>query len=53
MLELKNIKKTFNPGTTNELKALKGVDLTIKKGEFITVIGGNGSGKSTMLNAIA
>jgi len=53
MLQLDAIKKTFNPGTANELHALKGVNLTIKEGEFITVIGGNGSGKSTMLNAIA
>jgi len=52
MLELKNIHKTFNPGTINEKKALKGVDLVLEKGDFVTVIGGNGAGKSTMLNAI-
>ncbi len=53
MLELKNIKKTFNPGTINEKKALTGVDLKLEDGDFVTVIGGNGAGKSTMLNAIA
>ena len=53
MLELKNIQKTFNPGTINEKKALKGIDLTLKEGDFVTVIGGNGSGKSTLLNMIA
>ncbi len=53
MLELKNIHKTFNPGTVNEKKALQGLDLTLKDGDFVTVIGGNGAGKSTMLNIIA
>lgn len=53
MLELKNVQKTFNPGTINEKKALKGIDLTLKEGDFVTVIGGNGSGKSTLLNMIA
>ena len=53
MLELKNIYKTFNPGTVNEKKALNGLNLTLKEGDFVTVIGGNGAGKSTMLNAIA
>ncbi|MCD8300333.1 MAG: ABC transporter ATP-binding protein [Clostridiales bacterium] len=53
MLEIKNIKKTFNPGTVNEKTALKGVSLTLEEGDFVTVIGGNGAGKSTMLNAIA
>ncbi|MCC8163715.1 MAG: ABC transporter ATP-binding protein [Lachnospiraceae bacterium] len=53
MLELKNISKTFNPGTVNEKLALNDVSLTIGDGEFVTVIGGNGAGKSTMLNAIA
>lgn len=53
MLELKNIYKTFNPGSVNEKKALNGVSLTLEDGEFVTVIGGNGAGKSTMLNAIA
>ena len=53
MLELKNIYKTFNPGTINEKVALKGLSLTLEDGDFVTVIGGNGAGKSTMLNAIA
>jgi putative ABC transport system ATP-binding protein len=52
MLELKNIHKTFNLGTINEKKALCGIDLHLKEGDFVTVIGGNGAGKSTMLNAI-
>ncbi len=53
MLELKNVKKTFNIGTINEKQALCGVDLKLKEGDFVTVIGGNGAGKSTLLNAIA
>jgi len=53
MLELKGICKTFNPGTINEKKALQGLSLHIKPGDFVTVIGSNGAGKSTMLNAIA
>ncbi|MCQ2508335.1 MAG: ATP-binding cassette domain-containing protein [Dorea sp.] len=53
MLELKNIWKTFNAGTVNEKVALKGLNLTLEDGDFVTVIGGNGAGKSTMLNAIA
>lgn len=53
MLELKNVKKTFNKGTINEKKALDGVNLKMEPGDFITVIGGNGAGKSTMLNMIA
>lgn len=53
MLEIKNIAKTFNPGTVNEKKALKGLSLTLNDGDFVTVIGGNGAGKSTLLNAIA
>lgn len=53
MLELKNVKKTFNKGTINEKKALTGVNLIMEPGDFITVIGGNGAGKSTMLNMIA
>ncbi len=53
MLEIKNIYKTFNPGTINEKRALNGVNLTLHDGDFITVIGGNGAGKSTTLNAIA
>lgn len=53
MLELKHISKTFNIGTVNEKKALKDISLTLEDGDFVTVIGGNGAGKSTMLNAIA
>ena len=53
MLEIKNVYKTFNPGTINEKKALNGLDLTLNDGDFVTVIGGNGAGKSTMLNMIA
>lgn len=53
MLEIKNVHKTFNPGTINEKKALKGIDITLNEGDFVTVIGGNGAGKSTMLNMIA
>lgn len=53
MLEIKNIFKTFNPGTVNEKRALNGVNLTLNDGDFCTIIGGNGAGKSTMLNAIA
>ena len=53
MLEIQNIFKTFNAGTINEKRALNGVSLTLNDGDFVTVIGGNGAGKSTMLNAIA
>ena len=53
MLELKHISKTFNPGTVNAKTALEDLSLTLKEGDFVTVIGGNGAGKSTMLNAVA
>ena len=53
MLEIKDIWKVFNAGTVNEKQALRGVSLTLKDGDFCTVIGGNGAGKSTMLNAVA
>ena len=53
MLELKEIYKTFNPGTINEKRALNGVSLTLADGDFVTVIGGNGAGKSTLLNLVA
>ena len=53
MLELKNIHKTFNPGTINEKGALNGLNLSLDDGDFVSVIGGNGAGKSTMLNAVA
>ena len=53
MLELINVCKTFNPGTVNAKTALNDLNLTLNDGDFVTVIGGNGAGKSTMLNAIA
>ncbi|HHV32916.1 ABC transporter ATP-binding protein [Caproiciproducens sp. LBM24188] len=53
MIELKNVSKTFNANTINEKRALVNLNLTIESGDFITVIGGNGAGKSTMLNLIA
>ena len=53
MLQAKGLRKTFNPGTVIENPALRGIDLTINEGEFITVIGSNGAGKSTFLNAIS
>ena len=53
MLEIKDIWKIFNAGTVNEKQALRGVSLTLNDGDFCTVIGGNGAGKSTMLNAVA
>lgn len=53
MLKIKDLQKTFNPGTVNAKTALNGLNLTLNDGDFVTVIGGNGAGKSTMLNAIA
>src|ERR1041384_694851 len=53
MLEVSNITKTFNPGTPNEVQALRGVSLTLETGSFLIIIGTNGSGKSTLLNAVA
>ena len=53
MLDILNVEKTFNPGTINEKKALNGINLHLDEGDFVTVIGGNGAGKSTMLNMIA
>lgn len=52
MLEVKNISKTFGAGTPNEHAALKNLSITLKKGDFVTVIGSNGAGKSTLFNAI-
>ncbi|WP_394162101.1 ABC transporter ATP-binding protein [Galactobacter valiniphilus] len=52
MLEIKNLAKTFFPGTVNERKALQGINLTLRDGDFVTVIGSNGAGKSTLLNMI-
>ena len=53
MLELIDVCKTFNPGTVNEKIALSGLNLHLKRGEFVTVIGGNGAGKSTLMNSVA
>ena len=53
MLKIEHVCKTFNAGTVNEKKALKGLNLHLKPGDFVTVIGGNGAGKSTMLNSVA
>jgi len=53
MLDIKGVFKTFNPGSITEKKALQGIDLHLNEGDFVTIIGGNGAGKSTMLNAIA
>jgi len=53
MLKIENVRKVFNPGTVNEKIALNGLNLELKEGDFVTVIGGNGAGKSTMLNSVA
>ena len=53
MLKIRDVYKTFNRGTVNEKVAINGLDLTLEDGDFVTVIGGNGAGKSTMLNLIA
>ena len=53
MLDLINVRKTFNKGTINQRVALDGINLHLDDGDFVTVIGGNGAGKSTMLNAVA
>ncbi|HNW50262.1 MAG TPA: ATP-binding cassette domain-containing protein [Prolixibacteraceae bacterium] len=53
MLKIDNIQKTFNPGTINEVRALRGVNIEIEEGSFVCVLGTNGSGKSTTLNAVA
>lgn len=53
MLIVKDVKKTFFPGSVNEKKALQGVNLTLNDGDFVTVIGSNGAGKSTFLNSVA
>ena len=53
MLEIQNVSKTFNAGTVNQKTALNGLNLKLNEGDFVTVIGGNGAGKSTMLNAVA
>ncbi|MEG0813110.1 MAG: ABC transporter ATP-binding protein [Clostridium sp.] len=53
MLTITNVRKTFNKGTINEKKALTGINLHLNPGDFVTIIGGNGAGKSTMLNMVA
>ena len=53
MIEAKGLQVTFNPGTPLETRALRGLDLTIGEGEFVCVIGSNGAGKSTFLNALS
>ena len=53
MLTLKNISKTFGLGTVNEKQALRGIDLHLEKGDFVTILGSNGAGKSTLFGAIA
>ncbi len=53
MLDIVGVEKTFNPGTINAKKALNGLNLHLAEGDFVTVIGGNGAGKSTMLNMVA
>lgn len=53
MLEIKNISKTFHPGTVNAKTAISGLSLKLEEGDFVTIIGSNGAGKSTLFNAIA
>src|SRR6187401_3467219 len=53
MLEISDITKTFNPGTPNEVRALRNVSLRLEPSSFLIIIGTNGSGKSTLLNAVA
>ena len=53
MIEITHVSKTFNKGTINEKRALDDLNLKLNEGDFVTIIGGNGAGKSTMLNAIA
>lgn len=53
MLTISHVSKTFNKGTINEKKALQDLNLHLEPGDFVTIIGGNGAGKSTMLNMVA
>ena len=53
MLELSHLSKTFHPGTVNEKKALDDLSLSVRDGDFISIIGANGAGKSTLFNAIS
>ena len=52
MLQIEHVSKTFNPGTINEKKALIDLNVSLKDGDFATIVGSNGAGKSTMFNAI-
>ena len=52
MLIMRNVSKTFNPGTVNEKAALKNLNLVLREGDFATIVGSNGAGKSTLFNAI-
>lgn len=53
LLQLRGVRRTFNPGTVNEVRALQGIDLQVEEGSFVQLLGMNGSGKSTLLNAVA
>ena len=53
MLTMSHVSKTFYPGSPNQVNALQDVNLTVRQGDFITLVGGNGAGKSTLLNAIS
>ena len=53
MLQISHISKTFNPGTVNEKKALNGVDLHLGSGDFVTILGSNGAGKSVWTGRIS
>ena len=53
MLQIKHVSKTFNKGTVNEKQALRDLNLTLKEGDFVTIIGGNGAGKSTLIKILS
>ena len=53
MIVIKNMAKTFNPGTVNENTAIRNISLTVQDGDFITIVGSNGAGKTTLLNLIS